>query len=51
MIEITGSNQEVAMAKDIAMHTAAAAPEYLSPEQVPQKLSIMSKILRAADAR
>lgn len=34
-VEITGSNGVEALAKDIAMHVAAAAPEYLSPEQVP----------------
>jgi len=35
MVEITGTSSEEALAKDIAMHTAAAAPEYLSPEEVP----------------
>jgi len=35
VVEITGSSSEVALAKDIAMHTAAAAPEYLSPAEVP----------------
>lgn len=38
VVEITGSNKEDALAKDIAMHTAAAAPEYLSPEKVPQEI-------------
>lgn len=37
-IEITGSGDEAALAKDIAMHTAAAAPEYLSPEKVPPEI-------------
>lgn len=37
-VEITGSNQEESLAKDIAMHIAAAAPEYLSPEKVPQEI-------------
>lgn len=37
-VEITGSGSEEAIAKDIAMHTAAAAPEYLSPEKVPQEV-------------
>lgn len=36
--EISGSNKEEALAKDIAMHIAAAAPEYLSPEKVPQEI-------------
>lgn len=35
LVEITGSGKEEAIAKDIAMHVAAAAPEYLSPEKVP----------------
>ena len=35
LVEITGSNKEEAIAKDIAMHVAAAAPDYLSPEKVP----------------
>lgn len=38
VVEITGSGSEEAIAKDIAMHTAAAAPEYLSPEKVPQEV-------------
>ena len=35
MVELTGSNNDAALAKDIAMHVAAASPEYLSPEKVP----------------
>lgn len=35
LVEITGSGKEVPLAKDIAMHVAAAAPDYLSPEKVP----------------
>ncbi len=35
MVEISGSADEEALAKDIAMHIAAAAPEYLSSEKVP----------------
>lgn len=34
-VEISGSNKENSVAKDIAMHVAAASPEYLSPEKVP----------------
>jgi elongation factor Ts len=34
-IEIKGSPNEQDLAKEIAMHIAAASPEYLSPEQVP----------------
>lgn len=36
MVEIKGSNKEEGLAKDIAMHTAAAAPDYLSPDKVPE---------------
>lgn len=35
VVEISGSSGEEALAKDIAMHVAAAAPEFLSPETVP----------------
>lgn len=38
IVEIIGSDGEGSLAKDIAMHTAAAAPEYLSPEKVPQEI-------------
>lgn len=37
-IEIEGSSNEENLAKDIAMHTAAAAPEYLNPENVPKEI-------------
>jgi elongation factor Ts len=35
VVEIEGSDSEESLAKDIAMHVAAAQPEYLSPETVP----------------
>lgn len=38
MVEIEGSDKEEALAKDIAMHVAAAHPEYLSPEKVPAEM-------------
>lgn len=38
VVELTGSNQEQTLARDIAMHSAAAAPEYVSPEKVPQNI-------------
>lgn len=38
LVEITGSSAEEAIAKDIAMHIAAAAPEYLAPENVPASI-------------
>ena len=37
-VEVTGSDKAEALAKDIAMHVAAAAPEFLSPEKVPEAI-------------
>jgi elongation factor Ts len=38
MVEIHGSASEEPLAKSIAMHIAAASPDYLSPERVPQEV-------------
>jgi elongation factor Ts len=38
LVEITGSADEAALAKEIAMHVAAEAPEYLSHEEIPQRV-------------
>lgn len=38
VVEISGSNAEEQLAKEIAMHIAAAAPEYLSEKDVPQDI-------------
>jgi len=43
LVEITGSGKEEAIAKDIAMHVAAAAPDYLSPEKVPAEVIVSEK--------
>lgn len=37
-VEISGTNGEEALAKDIAMHVAAASPDFLSPEKVPANI-------------
>lgn len=37
VVELQGSNKEDSLAKDIAMHVAAANPEFLTPEKVPEK--------------
>lgn len=37
LVVIEGSSDEDALAKDIAMHTAAEAPEYLDAENVPEE--------------
>ncbi len=47
LVEITGSNGEEALAKDIAMHVAAASPEYLSAEKVPESIITAEKDIAA----
>lgn len=37
-VVIEGSPNETELAKEIAMHTAAAAPDYLNPESVPSEV-------------
>lgn len=38
MVEISGSPAQEALAKEVAMHVAAAAPEFLNPETVPANI-------------
>lgn len=38
LVEITGSDSEEALARDIAMHIAAEAPEYISSDEVPERV-------------
>lgn len=38
LVVIEGSDKEQALAKDIAMHIAAEAPEYLSSNEVPERI-------------
>ncbi len=38
LVEISGSSEEEELAKDIAMHVAAEAPEYLSSNEVPERV-------------
>lgn len=47
LVEIEGANGEEALAKDIAMHVAAAAPEYLSSEKVPESVIAAEKDVAA----
>lgn len=42
IVELSGSGEE-AFAKEIAMHVAAASPEYLSPESVPADVIAQEK--------
>lgn len=38
LVEITGSSSEESLAKEIAMHITAAAPEYISEVDIPQNV-------------
>ncbi len=38
VVELTGVDRQEALARDIAMHSAAEAPEYLRPEEVPAEV-------------
>jgi len=38
LVEIEGSGNETELAKEIAMHVAAEAPEYLSHEEIPERV-------------
>ncbi|HRD56197.1 MAG TPA: translation elongation factor Ts [Parachlamydiaceae bacterium] len=48
LVEIAGDANEEALAKDIAMHVAAAAPEYLSSEKVPESIVAAEKDIAAS---
>jgi elongation factor Ts len=48
VVEITGSAQEEELAKDIAMHVAAEAPEYLSHEEIPERVIAHEKEIARA---
>lgn len=37
VVEIDGASGEESLAKDIAMHVAAASPDYLAPSEVPEQ--------------
>ena len=38
LVEIAGSSDETELAKDIAMHVAAESPEFLSHEEIPERV-------------
>lgn len=48
VVELKGSNEEEALAKDIAMHAAAASPEFLNPEEVPPEVLANEKEIAAS---
>lgn len=43
VVEIAGSGSVAALAKDVAMHVAAEAPEYLKPEEIPEAVLAREK--------
>ncbi len=50
LVELEGASEE-AFAKDIAMHIAAEAPEYLSPEEVPARIVEHEKEIARAQVK
>lgn len=51
VVILEGSDQEQAIARDIAMHVAAAAPEYVSPDKVPQELIAHEREIATAQVK
>lgn len=51
LVEISGSSGEEALAKDIAMHVAAEAPEYLSSAEVPERVIEHEKEIARAQVK
>ncbi len=51
VVEIEGSGSQETLAKEIAMHAAAANPQYLAPEAVPEEILANEKdIIRSQAA-
>lgn len=51
LVEISGSDDEEELAKDVAMHVAAEAPEYLSSDEVPERVIEHEKEIAAAQIK
>lgn len=51
LVEILGSSNEQSLAKDIAMHVAAEAPEYLSQNEVPERVIAHEKEIARAQIK
>lgn len=51
LIEIEGSEQEAMLARDIAMHVAAEAPEYVSSDEVPPRVIEHEKEIAKAQVK
>lgn len=51
VVEIKGSDAVESLAKDIAMHVAAASPEYVSPDQIPQAVIANEKEIASVQVK
>lgn len=51
LVEITGSDKEEELAKEIAMHVAAESPEYLSKDEVPERVIAHEKEIASAQMK
>ncbi|MCH9626220.1 MAG: Elongation factor Ts [Chlamydiales bacterium] len=51
LVEIAGASGEESMAKDIAMHIAAESPEYLSQDEVPERVIAHEREIAAAQIK
>jgi elongation factor Ts len=51
LVEISGGKDEQELAKDIAMHIAAEAPEYLSADEVPPRVLAHEKEIASAQIK
>ncbi len=51
LVEISGAGDEEDIAKDIAMHVAAEAPEYLSSNEIPERVIEHEKEIAAAQVK
>jgi len=51
LVEVTGANDEEDLAKDIAMHVAAEAPEYLSSKEIPERVIEHEKEIARAQVK
>lgn len=50
-VEIVGSDQEVELAKEIAMHVAAESPDYLNSDEIPERVLAHEKDIASAQVK
>lgn len=51
VVEVEGDNSQSGLARDIAMHAAAASPDFLDPDQVPQDVIDHEKDIAAGQVK